>query len=236
MLHFISAWLRHTFPFDLLSESDSFLFSDGTLGSPSSGALGSPSSGVLESPSYAITAGSTSSVTLGSPCSVTTGTPSSGGFKSSSDSRTSFWKSNLRQRSEAHETDSDNATSSNGQTLDKKASRILPKTAESMLIKGLNGLNSETENETIGAVEKDIPLTKLFDSSRVGDNEINLKEGIEMKAEGKSELEETGGFSVEETKQNKIKESPVQKMRKILEKSPRKRKQIALCENLCVQI
>lgn len=228
--------MRHTFPFDLLSESDSFLFSDGTLGSPSSGALGSPSSGVLESPSYAVTAGSTSSVTLGSPCSVTTGTLSSGGFKSSSDSRTSFWKSNLRQSSEAHETDSDNATNSNGQTLDKEASRIMPKTAESMLPKGLNGVNSETESETIGAVEKDLPLNKLFDSSRVGDSEINSKEEMEIKADFKSELDETGGSSVEETKQNEIKESPVQKMRKILEKSPRKCKQIALREILCVQV
>ena len=54
-----------------MSDSDSFLFTDGTLGNPSS-------------------------VTLGSPCSVTVGTPSSGAFKSDSDSKTSTWKSSSR--------------------------------------------------------------------------------------------------------------------------------------------
>ena len=54
-----------------MSNSDSFIFTDGTLASPSS-------------------------ATLGSPCSVTVGTPSSGAFRSDSDSKTSTWNSRSR--------------------------------------------------------------------------------------------------------------------------------------------
>ena len=67
----ISAWLNNAIPFDLMSKSDSFMYTDGTLTSPSS-------------------------ATLGSPCSVTVGTPSSGAFRSDSDSKTSTWKSSSR--------------------------------------------------------------------------------------------------------------------------------------------
>ena len=66
-----SAWLNNAIPFDLMSNSDSFMYTDGTLASPSS-------------------------ATLGSPCSVTVGTPSSGAFRSDSDSKTSTWKSSSR--------------------------------------------------------------------------------------------------------------------------------------------
>ena len=180
---FFSAWLKHTFPFDLLSESDSFLFNDSTPETPSTN-LGTPSSTALRSPS------SVGSSSLGSPCSVTLGTPSSGGLKSSTDSRTSTWRSSPKLSSPKFK--AINGHGRRNQDLNGSVGKFLNDSNKGHVPVSQTGIEIGYGNQ--------LTVTNKANLKKTINNESKGKDIVESQKSplinGNVNLEETGGFSV----------------------------------------